>query len=88
MIEVIRKDGSKRTIEIMKDQFTNKWCFVNLTSNHVCKCRFDTYTEALKDLYNDPFVLSWKQVEQKKKERKFVSFLEKVLKITLPIPKW
>lgn len=83
MIEVTRKDGSKRKIMIMKDRFTDKWCFVNLTSNHVCKCRFDSYTDALKDLYNDPFVLSWKDIEPKR-ENKIMSFLEKVLKITVP----
>lgn len=86
MIEVIRKDNSKRIVEVMKDQATNKWAFVNLTSNHICKCRFDTYNDAIKDLYNDPFVLAWKYIDNKKhKENKFVSFIEKILKISMPI---
>lgn len=59
MIEVIRKDGSKRIVEIMLDRNTNKYCFVNLTSKHVCKCRFDTYEEAIEDLNKDDFVQSW-----------------------------
>lgn len=59
MIKVIRKDKSERIVEIMFDRLTEKYCFVNLTSNHVCKCRFDSYEEALKDLDNDDFVESW-----------------------------
>jgi hypothetical protein len=66
MIEVTRKDGTKRMLEIMLDRNTGKYCFVNLTSNHVCKSRFDTKNEALQDLYNDSFFVSWREVKQKK----------------------
>ena len=59
MIRVIRKDGSERDVEIMYDRYSNKYCFVNLTSKHVCKCRFDSIEDALADLNNDPFVESW-----------------------------
>lgn len=59
MIRVVRKDGSERDVEIMYDRYSNKYCFVNLTSKHVCKCRFDSIEDALKDLNNDPFVESW-----------------------------
>ena len=85
MIEVTRKDNSKRIVEVMTDQATNKWAFVNLTSKHICKCRFDTYNDAIKDLYNDPFVLSWKYIDEKKpkKENWFVDILGKILKITI-----
>ena len=85
MIEVTRKDNSKRVVEVMKDQATNKWAFVNLTSMHICKCRFDTYNDAIKDLYNDPFVLSWKYIDEKKpkKENWFIDILGKILKITI-----
>lgn len=59
MIKVIRKDKSERIVEIMLDRLTGKYCFVNLTSKHVCKCRFDTYEEAIEDLAKDNFVESW-----------------------------
>lgn len=59
MIRVVRKDGSERDVEIMYDRYSNKYCFVNLTSNHVCKCRFDSIEDAFTDLNNDPFVESW-----------------------------
>ena len=34
----------------MKDRNTGKFCFVNLTSSHVCKCRFDTFGDAIEGL--------------------------------------
>ena len=55
-IIVTRKDGSVRETEIMYDRNTGKYCFVNLTSHHVCACRFNTVEEAIQDLDNDPFV--------------------------------
>ena len=84
MIKVIRKDGSKRIVEIMKDQATDKYCFVNLTSMHVCKCRFDSYTEALKDLYNDPFVHDFKVIKSEHSNN-FMLFLEKISKFVLKL---
>ena len=50
IIDVYRKDGSVRKVSIMKDRNTGKFCFVNLTSSHVCKCRFDTFGDAIEDL--------------------------------------
>ena len=50
IIDVYRKDGSIRKVSIMKDRNTGKFCFVNLTSSHVCKYRFDTFGDAIKDL--------------------------------------
>lgn len=47
---VIRSDGSKRIVGIMIDRATNKYCFVNLTTGHVCSCRFDTFEDALNDM--------------------------------------
>ena len=58
MIKVVRKDNSIRIVEIMLDKNTNKYCFVNLTSKHVCKCRFDSYDEAIQDINKDSFVKS------------------------------
>lgn len=65
MIEITRKDGSKRVVEIMKDNATNKWCYVNLTSNHVCEKRHNSYNEALKSIFDEEFISSWKYVQPK-----------------------
>ena len=59
-IKVTRKDGSIRDTEVMYDRNTGLWCFVNLTSSHVCKCRFESQDEsqeeAVLDLLHDDFV--------------------------------
>jgi len=68
MIEIVRKDGSKRNIEIMFDKASNKYCYVNLTSNHVCQKRYDTYNDAIKSIYDEEFVSSWSYVEPKKEK--------------------
>lgn len=50
IIDVYRKDGSICKVSIMKDRNTGKFCFVNLTSSHVCQCRFETFEDAIADL--------------------------------------
>lgn len=40
-------------VTIMFDRNTEKYCFVNLTKGHVCKCRFNSYEEAIQDLENE-----------------------------------
>ena len=47
---VSRTDGSERNVYIMFDRYHNKFCFVNLTTMYVHKCRFDTFDEAIEDL--------------------------------------
>lgn len=37
-------------VMLCKDGLSGKWCFVDLTSMHVCSCRFNTMNEAIKDL--------------------------------------
>lgn len=59
-ILVIRKDKSVRIVRIMHDEATDKYAFVNLTSNHICKCRFNSYEEALEDLQSNKDVESFK----------------------------
>ena len=58
-IKVTRKDGSVRDVVIMLDRATDKYAFVNMTTMHICKCRFDTPKDALLDLQNDEFVESF-----------------------------
>lgn len=40
-------------VAIMFDRNTEKYCFVNLTKGHVCKCSFNSYEEAIQDLENE-----------------------------------
>lgn len=50
-------------VEIMYDRNTNKYCFVNLSSHHVCSCRFNTVEEAFNDLNNREDVVSYGQIQ-------------------------
>lgn len=47
----------------MEDRATGKFCFVNLSSGHVCTCRFETYEDAIEDLKKRPDVLSWSYMD-------------------------
>lgn len=47
---VFRATKSKCDVMICIDRATGKYCFVNLTSGHVCKCRFDSVEEAIQDM--------------------------------------
>lgn len=46
---------------LCKDRTTKKWCFVNLSTEHVCTCRFNTVQEAFEDMQkrNDVISFSW-----------------------------
>ena len=50
-------------VEIMYDRNTDKYCFVNLSSHHVCGCRFNTIEEAFNDLNNREDVISYERVQ-------------------------
>lgn len=60
-ITIVRpKDTVK--VQIMYDRNTEKYCFVNLTKGHVCRCRFNTPDDALIDLMDQKRqgkVLEW-----------------------------
>lgn len=54
MIKIyINKPKGDVEVAIMFDRNTEKYCFVNLTKGHVCKCRFNSYEEAIQDLENE-----------------------------------
>lgn len=63
IILVIRKKKDPCRVAIMEDRATGKYCFVNLSSGHVCACRFKTYEDALEDLNKHPDVLSWSYMD-------------------------
>lgn len=59
VLVVNRTDGSVREVIIMFDRASGKYAFVNMTTFHVCKCRFDTPEDAMRDLDNNANVVSY-----------------------------
>ena len=53
---VFRATKPKCEVMICPDRLTGKYCFVNLTSGHVCACRFDSIEDALNDMRHRPEV--------------------------------
>lgn len=58
-ILVTRKDDTVREVEIMYDRLSQKYAYVNLTTHHVCPCRFDTIDDAVSDMIHDDFVVKF-----------------------------
>lgn len=49
-IKVKRHNRPDCIVMVCQDRRTKKWCFVNLSTEHVCFYRFDTIDDALEDL--------------------------------------
>lgn len=49
-IKVIRRNRPDCIVMLCQDRTTKKWCFVNLSTEHVCSCRFDTIDDAIADM--------------------------------------
>ena len=49
-INVIRRNSTDCIFMLCQDHATKKWCYVNLSTEHVCACRFDTIDDALADM--------------------------------------
>ena len=49
-IKVKRRNRPDCIVLLCQDRATEKWCYVNLTTEHVCACRFDTIDDALADM--------------------------------------
>ena len=49
-IKVIRRNRPDCIVLLCQDRTTEKWCFVNLSTEHVCACRFDTIDDAIADM--------------------------------------
>ena len=49
-IKVIRRNSPDCIVMLCQDRTTEKWCFVNLTTEHVCAYRFNTIDDALADM--------------------------------------
>ena len=49
-IKVNRRNRPDCIVMLCQDRTTKKWCFVNLSTEHVCACRFDTIEDAIADM--------------------------------------
>ena len=49
-IKVNRRNRPDCIVMLCQDRTTKKWCFVNLSTEHVCACRFDTIDDAIADM--------------------------------------
>ena len=67
MIKIIRKDKSERLVEIMKDKATNKWRYIDLTSNQICENSWNSYNDAIKSIYDEQFIEKWFYIDKKEK---------------------
>ena len=46
-IKVNRRNRPDCIVMLCQDRATKKWCYVNLSTEHVCACRFDTIDDAI-----------------------------------------
>ena len=49
-IKVTCRNRQDCIVLLCQDRATEKWCYVNLTTEHVCACRFDTIDDAIADM--------------------------------------
>ena len=49
-IKVNRRNRPDCIVMLCQDRATEKWCYVNISTEHVCACRFDTIDDAIADM--------------------------------------
>ena len=62
-IKVNRRNRPDCIVMLCKDRATKKWCYVNLTTEHVCSCRFDTFDDAIVDMKKRDDVESFSEID-------------------------
>ena len=62
-IKVIRRNRPDCIVMLCQDRATEKWCFVNLTTEHVCAYRFDTIDDAFVDMRKREDVESFSEID-------------------------
>ena len=62
-IKVIRRNRPDCIMMLCQDRTTKKWCFVNLSTEHVCACRFDTIKDAIADMEKRDDVESFSEID-------------------------
>ena len=51
-IKVNRRNRQDCIVLLCQDRARDKWCYVNLSTEHVCACRFDTIDDDIADMKN------------------------------------
>ena len=62
-IKVIRRNRPDCIVLLCQDRATEKWCYVNLTTEHVCACRFYTIDDAIADMKKREDVESFSEID-------------------------
>ena len=62
-IKIIRRNRPDCIVMLCKDRDTRKWCYVNLTTEYVCACRFDTFDDALAYMKKREDVESFSEID-------------------------
>ena len=62
-IKVNRRNRPDCIVMICKDRAAKKWCYVNLSTEHVCSCRFDTIDDAFADMKKREDVESFSEID-------------------------
>ena len=62
-IKVNRRNRPDSIVLLCQDRSTEKWCDVNLSTEHVCACRFDTIDDALADMKKREDVESFSEID-------------------------
>lgn len=62
-IKVNRRNRPDCIVMLCQDRTTKKWCFVNLSTEHVCACRFDTIDDAFVDMRKREDVESYSVID-------------------------
>ena len=62
-IKVNRRNRPDCIVLLCQDRTTKKWCFVNLSTEHVCACRFDTIDDAFADMRKREDVESYSVID-------------------------
>lgn len=62
-IKVNWRSRRNSIVMLCRDRSTKKWCFVNLSTEHVFSCRFDTIEDAIADMENRTDVVSFSVIE-------------------------
>ena len=62
-IKVNRRNRPDCIVMLCQDRATKKWCYVNLTTEHVCACCFDTIDDAIADMKKREDVVGFSAID-------------------------
>lgn len=62
-LKIKRRNRPDCIVMLCPNRATKKWCFVNLSTEYVCTCRFDTIDDAFADLRKRAEVASFSVID-------------------------